>query len=539
MAAQDAQPVGAFNNNQAPISPPYTQPNQASISGVPSTVSQGGPGQVQQFGGPLFDPSDPALFNFDISSLNFGNHYGALEMGMLGHMSSGAADQPVHDKTVMHSLSQAANLYNQQMQYGENAVAAAIAYDQNGVPTADWNNPHSRHGSMQIQTPNNTPITASIDQSIRHDSLHGPHAFAIGQGPSSLSSASPASTEVNAAYDTDNTVAGGNFYQHGQHQMQGTAMSNRIPQENRMPSALQPIPSNVIRKRQRNTKWIYQSVQKPYDYVRAFHRMRILVESRYSKPTVQRIRASMSKYRPGLITAAGSLQREDLIHQEQALQLSLIQIEESFSEVGVPSVVCRRSGEVVWMNKEFSILTGWEKDVLLGKRPNLNVNTGSSREPGSSESTLTTTTPVIAGQQDPHSSGNGENPVLIIELMDERSAAEYLDDFGDAAWHNTRGTPRRRVNMLRYMTKDDMTRLEQQEGKGAPNGRNSGNKLELPLLKNEGVAHLGEAAMGRLGRNGLVDCMIQWQVKRDNFDMPMLVCMHVSFKPRRAQRAVC
>jgi hypothetical protein len=488
---------------------------------------------VQQIGGPFFDPSDPAIFNFDISSLNFGNHYGALEMGMLGHMSSGAADAPAHDKTVMNSLNQAANLYNQQMQYGENAVAAAIAYEQNGIPATDWQAHHSRQGSMQMQTPNNTPITTNIDNgSLRHDSLHGPHAFAIGQGPSSLSSASPASTELNAAYDTDNTVSGTNFFRHGQHQVQqGSAMSNHIPQENRMPgTALQPIPSNVIRKRRRDTRFIYEGIRKPHDYVGAFHRMRALVEGRYPKSTVQKIRASMSKYRPALITAAGSLQREDLIHQEQALQLSLIQIDESFSEVGVPSVVCRRSGEVVWMNKEFSILTGWERDVLLGRRPNLNVNTGMARDPGSSESTLTNTTPVIAGQQDPHSNGPGANyPVLIVELMDTRSAVEYLDDFAEAAYLNTRGTPRRRVNMLRYMTKEDMARSEQEAKGGATNGRNNGNKLDVPLIKLEGnVSHLGEAAMGRLGRNGLVDCMIQWQVKRDNFDMPMLVCMHVS-----------
>jgi hypothetical protein len=33
------------------------------------------------FAGPFFDPSDPALFNFDLSSMNFENRYGALEFG--------------------------------------------------------------------------------------------------------------------------------------------------------------------------------------------------------------------------------------------------------------------------------------------------------------------------------------------------------------------------------------------------------------------------------------------------------------------------
>jgi hypothetical protein len=38
--------------------------------------------------GELFDPSDPALFNFDLDDLDFGTHSGALEFGTLGHMAS-------------------------------------------------------------------------------------------------------------------------------------------------------------------------------------------------------------------------------------------------------------------------------------------------------------------------------------------------------------------------------------------------------------------------------------------------------------------
>ncbi|KAF2279075.1 uncharacterized protein EI97DRAFT_226677 [Westerdykella ornata] len=524
VSAQDASPVGQFSNAPPPISPPFNQNQQTPVANIPSTVSQGAPNAMQQFGGPLFDPSDPALFNFDISSLNFGNHYGAMEMGMLGHMSSGVADV-VGDKNIMTAMNQA-GMYNQQMPFGDAVMGAAVAYDGNSI---EWQNAQSRHGSIQqIQTPNNTPISANLDHMAhRHDSLHG-HAFAIGQGPASLSSASPASTDVNAAYETDNTMAGTNFYQNpGQHQVhQPSARASRMPQqENRGPgTALQPLHPNVIRKRRRDTKWIYEGIKEPYDYVGAFHRLRALIERRYPKSSVEKIRKSMAKYRPALITQAGGLQREDLIYQEIALQLSLSQIDESFSEVGVPSVVCRRSGEVVWMNKEFSILTGWERDVLLGRQPNLNVNTGVMGDPNSTVTTGTTTTPVIA----PSSNGQGGNyPVLIVELMDERSAVEYLDDFAEAAFMNSRGTPRRRVNFLRYMTKEEVVRSEQDAQTGTTN-RKHNLKSDSPLIKLDGGAvPQGETAMSRLSKNGLVDCMIQWHVKRDNFDMPMLVCMHV------------
>ncbi|PVH70130.1 hypothetical protein DL98DRAFT_661319 [Cadophora sp. DSE1049] len=61
----------------------YGQPTMQETS-VPqvSTVVQ------TSLGVPLFDPSDPALFNFDLESLDFGNHHGtSLESGTLRQMS--------------------------------------------------------------------------------------------------------------------------------------------------------------------------------------------------------------------------------------------------------------------------------------------------------------------------------------------------------------------------------------------------------------------------------------------------------------------
>lgn len=49
----------------------------------------------------LFDPSDPALFNSDLATMNFGNHYGALEFSMPGHMTTGANATPSEDDAAM------------------------------------------------------------------------------------------------------------------------------------------------------------------------------------------------------------------------------------------------------------------------------------------------------------------------------------------------------------------------------------------------------------------------------------------------------
>lgn len=535
-SSQDGSPIGQFNNPQAPISPPYSQNHQTSMANVPSTVSQGPQPQMQQFGGPLFDPSDPALFNFDISSLNFGNHYGALEMGMLGHMSSGAADTPPSD-SMMNPLNQAAGMYGQQASYPENqAMNTAMSFGPDGVPSAEWQNAHSRQGSLQMQTPNNTPITATTDHgNHRQESLHGPHAYAIGQGPASLSSASPSSIDVNNAYDTENPLSAATYFtnssQQQGHQRSPTVV-NRMQQENRYPSnALQPIQYNALRKRRRDTKWIYEGITKPYNYVRAFHRLTEVVRRRFCPATQKRIHASMGKYRPVLINTGADLTFDDLVHQERTLQRSLAQIEDFYSEVSVPSLVCRRSGEVIWMNKEFEFLTGWSRDILLGKSPNMNINNGSARDNRSDSemSTRTSTTPIMAGQE-PYP---GPNPVSIVELLDERSAVEWFDDFAEVSYPNPRETPRRRINMLRYRTAEDRARAEEMKSHPA-----NGKPLKSePLIKLEGgPVHRGEEAMKKLGsRDGLVDCMIQWQIKRDNFDMPMLVCMHVRIPCTRSR----
>ncbi|KAL1596891.1 Transcriptional regulator of nonfermentable carbon utilization [Nothophoma quercina] len=480
------------------------------------------PAQMQQFGGPLFDPSDPALFNFDISSLNFGNHYGALEFGMLGHMSSGAAETPPNDNGMINTQ-QPVNIYNPQVQGGyvdPSQQASMMPMNPNGLPTDDWQQPSSRNGSLQVQTPHGTPTTASIDHNgHRQDSLNGPHAFAIGQGPASHHTASPASTDANSTYEADNPMATAAFFANPhQPQPQRSPTMSRRQQESRPPNnALQPIHSNGIRKRQRDTKSIYQGIVKPHDYVKGYHKLFQLILTKYSRPWAAKAQEYVQNFRGVLVDVHSKLEKEDLIHQEKGLQRHLLTLQEHFAEVGTPFIICRRSGEIVGMNKEFTILTGWKREVLLGQEPNLTVNQHGNRDPNESEmSTQTNTTPTLAAQQ---AEGESEpQPVNIIQLMEPKSALQYLQRFSELAYQDPRGFAHQRVNMLRYQTKADVERLAERAGRD-----------EKEVIKSEGGGvHQGESAMQRLGaKNGMVDCMIWWHIKRDIFDMPVLVCMSV------------
>lgn len=546
-----AMPVpqdGHFNTNQqSPISPPYSQAQHGPVQNVSSTMSQSQPAQMPQFG-PLFDPSDPALFNFDISNLNFGNHYGALEFGMLGHMSSGAGDAP-HDNGMMNNMNHPANMYSQQMpsNYADHSNAGALTYGVNGLPPGDWQDSQSRQGSLHVQTPHST--TANLDHGgHRQDSLNGPHAFAIGQGPSSQATASPASTDA-SVFENDNPLATAAFFANANRpHTQRSPVLNRSQQENRPPStALQPIHSNGIRKRQRDTKSIYQGITKPYDYVKGYHRLYQLIGRNHSRAWVTKAQECLQNYRPVLLQVREELNTDDLIHQEMNLQRSLMTLQEHFAEVGTPFLICRRSGEIVGLNKEFTILTGWKREVLLGHEPNLNANIGTNRnDPAASESELSTsnTTPNLTAQD---SAEPARPSVNIIELMDPKSALEFLQHFSELCYQDPRGYASQRVNMLRYQTKTDVERIQEMKaaaaavssagnrsngGNGASEGRpESGVKLENGGGGGGGAAvHQGESAMQRLGaKNGMVDCMIWWHIKRDIFDMPVLVSMSVSF----------
>ncbi|KAF1953760.1 transcription activator of gluconeogenesis [Byssothecium circinans] len=504
----------AYNNSSAPISPQYSQ-NQAPLVNAPAT--QAPQSQLPQFGGPLFDPSDPALFNFDISSLNFGNHYGALELGMLGHMSSGVVEAPTNDNT----MGQSAGMYNPQMpaSYGEHQnIPPQMSFGPDALPP-DWQNRHSRHGSLQMQTPNNTPVTMNLDQGgHRQDSLNGPYAYAIGQGPPSLASASPASTDVHSGYDNDNPMSASTLFANAnQAHNQRSPVHNRPPHNAHMGGGpLQPVQSNNrIRNRHADALSVYQRVTRPYNYIAGFHRLFTILNKKFSGQYLDRAKSAMTIFRPILLSNAVHLTNEDLLHAEKSLQRLLVTMHDSFAEVGTPCLICRRTGEIVGMNKEFEILTGWRREVLLGHVPNLNANFGPiTKSPEDSErGNQINTTPPLPGQ-DPD---NGPHAVNILEVMDELSALQYLEDFADLAYDDVLGKGHRRVNMLRYLTKEEMAKPVQQHVK------------REPRIKNEhGSIYQGEAAMRRnLGTNGLIDAMIMWHIKRDTLDMPMLVTMQI------------
>ena len=150
-------------------------------------------------------------------------------------------------------------------------------------------------------------------------------------------------------------------------------------------------PTSVLGKRNRDPSSIYDTVHEPYSYTTGFHSLTAFLQRRFSANKTLRIAKSLASIRPSFISCTKTLNRQDLIFMEKCFQRTLFEYEDFMVNCCTPTLVCRRTGEVAAVNKEFTLLTGWKKDVLLGKEPNLNINTGRSSTDTSGPASLTNT----------------------------------------------------------------------------------------------------------------------------------------------------
>ncbi|KAK5276933.1 Transcriptional regulator of nonfermentable carbon utilization, partial [Exophiala xenobiotica] len=132
---------------------------------------------------------------------------------------------------------------------------------------------------------------------------------------------------------------------------------------------------------------------------------------------------------------------------------------------------------------------------------------------------------------------NGEKrtqPVLLAELLDDDSVVQFYEDFARLAFGDSRGSVLGRGKLLKYRTKDDEiaqnlnaeaeARNEDGKGNGADSRRQDSHSRKLDMKK-DGIS--GEKGMQKLGSaDGKVDCTYCWTVKRDVFDIPMLIVMN-------------
>lgn len=446
---------------------------------VPMSVGAG------SFDSSFFDANDPSLLNFNISDLNFGNHYGALEFGMLGHMSGavGTPDAEHMNPMGQNSMSFDASGYNQG--YGL------------GQPFSNWHNAGSRNGSAaNIWTSQN----------------NGADAYAIGEQPPSLADQSPRSQEFTVFnVSPENTYAQPEQGRDPQDLLkQSISQAQQHPRkQSAFPGALGPY---QIRRR-RHTSEIYSSVTAPYSHTKGFHALTACLQKRFPSKKVLRIAKALASIRPSFISCNQSLDTDDLIHMEKCFQRTLSEYDDFINAYGTPTIIFRRTGEVAGASKEFSLVTGWRRDVLLGNEPNLNVNTGGNSNTSGSATGTSSRGAVTPRMPHVDIDPGRPQPVFIAELLDEDSVVEFYEDFAEAAFGGSRTTlPSKPCSLVRYRTKNDPA-WEVNNHVADDDKRN--------LREQAGLNALGQ-------RDGRVHCQLCWTVKRDTFDMPMMVVMNVS-----------
>lgn len=505
---QEFSPVQAVETPSQYQSTPTQQvsPNQdltANIDHTPSIGTAGG----QSFDTPYFDSNDPSLFNFNISDLNFGNHYGALEFGMLGHIS-GAVNTPELD-----SLNQMGH-----------SNQGSVSYDGSGYPGFSYH-----QGYPSWQTVPGSGSRQSSTNNIWSTQNNGLEAFAIGEQASSLTGASPHSQNQDfTGYQSATQSPETQFTQADQSQQSDQLLRQSISQAQQLSRKQPSFPGHpdveFSRKRRRNTSDVYTSVKSPYSYTQGFHALTAFLQRRFPTKKVLRIAKALATIRPSFISCNQHLDHDDLIFMEKCFQRALRGYDENFiSAYGTPTIICRRTGEIAAVSKEFCLVTGWRRDVLLGKEPNLNVNTGSkSSGTQTGASSRGAATPrLINVETDP---GRPQS-VFLAELMDEDSVVQFYEDFAELAFGASKTSmPVDRCSLLKYRTKEDpgWGSSDQVDTDDTKRAKRGGDVKQEHLIR-------GEAGMNALGdRDGRVECQMCWNVRRDVFDIPMLIIMNVS-----------
>ncbi|KAL8853957.1 MAG: hypothetical protein Q9221_001265 [Calogaya cf. arnoldii] len=518
-----------YGNQQSPITPQFGQgashqpsPMQRMASALQSNAQPNPNMMPTTFGGGVFEMNDPMQYNFDPSSFNFGNHYGALEFGMLGHMSSGAAETPPTESSTAPMSQANSTSYTTPGTIssagfvGSPGNAQSYFYPQD-QGFAEWqNSTQSGLKSTPYDQGGRNQDAASSIGAIKQD---GPHAYSIGAGSSNFTSPSDtSSTQGMVTTSFDDNPSASNTYQatNPRQNMQDRAAQQR-PQPSRMTTPNQHAPILSVH-RTRDSSSVYESVKQPYSYTTGFHILTAFLQRRFSPQKTLRIAKALASIRPSFISCTKTLNRDDLIFMEQCLQRTLLEYEDFINAYGTPTLVCRRTGEVVAVGMEFTYLTGWKKDVLLGKEPNLNINSGgdSSQSSTAGSSRGGHNTPRKPEPPKPDYDGSRPQPVFLAELLDDDSTIAFYEDFARLAFGDSRGSVTTRGKLLKYKTNTDM---DTDVGSRLKHKRQMTRNGKHNVTDNSGVNRLGE-------EDGKVECTYCWTVKRDVFDIPMLIVMN-------------
>ena len=442
--------------------------------------------------------------DFEMDNSDFANNYGRLEYNALGHMSSriGTGDSDPNESVAGFDPAD-----------GSNYAPGVMSTSYGSSPTTSQQFQYSQPDAMQQEA-----IAYNLGGQGQEPFVKQEDVAGIGLSASTTYLPSPASGQspqgMRAGFEGNLTAKDMHTNISTSRQAQGLREPPQSLQQNATseasPSASLKPPTSFSR-RSRNPSTIYNTVTEPYSYTKAFHDLMALIRKRFSQKRTAHIARALASIRPSFISSLTKLDDDDRVFMEKCLQRTLLEYEDHLSLTGTPTILCRRTGEIVAINEGFSILTGWRRPVLLGKDLNLNVNKG-----GDAASSFVTGTSTSRGTNTPRNPDSTmtntlddprPKPVSIVELLDDESACDFFDDYAHLAFGDSRGSIRTPCKLLKYKTSKDAA----------------------SSLDNEVGSRWERQANGKVigGSDGdKVECMLCWSVKRDVFDIPMLFVMN-------------
>ena len=482
----------------------------------------------------LWDPGDLGQYDFDPTSFNFANNYGALEFGMLGHMSSaaGGASPPPEIST-----------FNAANTFGTMQPLSALGSDDpnqthrpnTGTVPHHANGHHAALETMPALNPSGSRMANNMYSMTPPYSFMTdfPRAFSVGMNSAAATPTSGQSPEQSAHALEQNDpkqVQRPASSSAAQPALKTNGGTNRgLEEGSSLNTAGSRQPSS--RRRRGEPSAVYTSVTTPYSYTTGFHSLFALLSRRYAPANVLRIAKALASIRPSFISCTKTLNREDLIFMEKCFQRTLFEYEDFINTSGTPTLICRRTGEIAAVGKEFCILTKWRRDVLLGREANLNVNTGASAG-GSTAATSSSSRVGITTPRVPEGiiDDSHIHPVSLAEIMDQASVVAFYEDFARLAFGDSHGVITTRYKLLKYQTKDEQQRAQAAQGKDGVGAAPSPQKRKRTADGRGETAN--EAGIDDIGADGKVECSCCWTVKRDLFDLPMMIVMNVSLAAR-------
>ncbi|KLO09241.1 hypothetical protein SCHPADRAFT_879599 [Schizopora paradoxa] len=113
---------------------------------------------------------------------------------------------------------------------------------------------------------------------------------------------------------------------------------------------------------------VYHAITKAYDYTESYHFLMKFLPTRFGKIDILRVIRALAIYRPSIISLQSTMSDDDFVFMEKCLRRSLVELDKLISFSGTPTVVWRRTGEILLAGAEFCLLTEWNREDLLTGR---------------------------------------------------------------------------------------------------------------------------------------------------------------------------